>query len=63
MTKQTKLIIKEAIEAQKIIIDSFNSTRNPIEHETKLRAQARLEVLEAVEQSLNGNHTLLRCYL
>ncbi|RJR12454.1 hypothetical protein C4588_02130 [Candidatus Parcubacteria bacterium] len=61
--KQTKLIIKMAIQAQERIIEETPLSRNQIERELQLKAIARLELLRAVEQSLSGNHVLLRTYL
>lgn len=63
--RQTKLILKLAIDNQKRIIEEWGPTsrKNPQEAASQAAARIRLEVLEAVLQSLEGRHMLLRLYL
>lgn len=62
--KQTKLILKMAIQSQEAILEELDpKTRNPQEVTLLIKVNTKLDLLQATLRSLEGDHALLRTYI
>ena len=59
--KELKTLIEDVIENQKRFVDLVYSD-NPISRQSGLEAEARVEILRAVVDAINGDCVSLKCY-
>lgn len=59
--KELKTLIEDVIKNQKRFVDLVYSD-NPISRQSGLEAEARVEILKAVVDAINGDSVSLKCY-